>query len=84
MRPRLSRPKCSAAATKSGLTSKRLQEDIGRALDAAGAAAAPMPVPALLQAAVLAAGHSPRATGGALDVARWMADNAGTEFGAAT
>jgi len=68
----------------SRLTSKRLQEDLGRALDAAGAAAAPMPFHALLLAAVLAAAHSPRATGGALDVARWMADNAGMEFGAAT
>jgi len=69
---------------ESGMTSKRLQEDIGRALDAAGRAAAPMPFHALLQAAVVAAGHSPRATGNALDVARWMADNAAIEFGAAT
>jgi hypothetical protein len=36
----------------------------------------------LLQAAALAASHSPRATGDALDVARWMSDNGGVEFGA--
>jgi 3-hydroxyisobutyrate dehydrogenase-like beta-hydroxyacid dehydrogenase len=69
---------------ESSQSSKRLQEDIGRVLDAAGQAAAPMPFHALLQAGVIAAGHSPHATGGALDVARWMADNAGIEFGAAT
>ena len=69
---------------ESSQSSKRLQEDIGRVLDAAGQAAAPMPFHALLQAGVIAAGHSPHATGSALDVARWMADNAGIEFGAAT
>lgn len=69
---------------ESDLSSKRLQEDIDRVLDAAGRAAAPMPFHALLKAGVVAASHSPRATGGALDVARWMADNAGIEFGAAT
>jgi 3-hydroxyisobutyrate dehydrogenase-like beta-hydroxyacid dehydrogenase len=69
---------------ESGQSSKRLQEDIGRVLDAAGQAAAPMPFHALLQAAVVAADHSPHATGSALDVTRWMADNAGVEFGAAT
>ena len=41
----LQRParKCSAAGTKAAMSSKRLQEDIGRVLDAAGQAAAPMP-----------------------------------------
>ena len=69
---------------ESDLSSKRLQEDIGRVLDAPRGAAAPMPFHALLQAAVVSAGHSPRATGSALDAARWMADNAGVEFGTAT
>ena len=69
---------------ESDLSSKRQQEDIGRALDAARDAAAPMPFHALLQAAVVSAGHSPRATGSALDAARWMADNAGVEFGTAS
>ena len=92
--PLLSPTAANAAATagaqvlsgryESALPSKRLQEDIGRALDAAGTASAPMPFHALLQAAVVAAGHSPHATGDALDVARWMADNAGIKFGAAT
>ncbi len=92
--PLLSPAAANAAATagahvlsgryESGLSSKRLLEDIGRALDAGAAAAAPMPFHALLQASAVAAGHSPHATGSALDVARWMADNAGIEFGAAT
>lgn len=69
---------------ESDLSSKRLQEDIDRVLDAAGQVAVPMPFHALLKAAVVAASHSQRATGGALDVARWIADNAGVEFGAAT
>jgi 3-hydroxyisobutyrate dehydrogenase-like beta-hydroxyacid dehydrogenase len=67
---------------QSPLSGKRLQEDLARVLDAARAAASPVPFLSLLQAAALAAGHSPRATGDALDVARWMSDNAGVEFGA--
>jgi 3-hydroxyisobutyrate dehydrogenase-like beta-hydroxyacid dehydrogenase len=92
--PLLSPVAANAAATvgaqvlsgryESGQSSKRLQEDIGRVLDAAGRATAPMPFHALLQAAAVAASHSPHATGSALDVTRWMADNAGVEFGAAT
>ena len=58
-----------------------MQDDIGRVLDAARTAAAPTLFLPLLQAAAVGAGHSPRATGGSLDVARWMADNAGIEFG---
>ena len=67
---------------ESNVSGKRLRDDIGLVLDAADNAATPMPFHALLQAAVLAAGHSRRATGSGLDVARWMADNAGVEFGA--
>jgi 3-hydroxyisobutyrate dehydrogenase-like beta-hydroxyacid dehydrogenase len=69
---------------QSAMSSKRLQDDIRRVLDVARQAAAPTMFLSLLQAAGLAAGHSPRATGNALDVAHWMADNAGVEFGAAT
>jgi len=66
---------------ESDVSSKRMQDDIGRVLDAARTAAAPTLFLPLLQAALVAAGHSPRATGGSLDVARWMADNARIEFG---
>ena len=64
------------------ISSKRLQDDIGRVLDAARAAATPAMFLPLFAAAALSAAHSPHATGGALDVARWMADNAGIAFGA--
>ncbi len=66
---------------ESDVSSKRMQDDIVRVLDAARTAAAPTLFFPMLQAAAVAAGHSPRATGGSLDVARWMADNAGIEFG---
>lgn len=69
---------------QSELSGKRLQEDLARVLDAARAAASPAVFLPLLQAAALAAGHSPRATGDALDVARWMSDNGGVKFGAKT
>ena len=68
---------------ESDVSSKRLQDDIGRVLDAARRGEAPTLFLPLLQAATVGAGHSPRATGGALDVARWMTDNAGVEFGGA-
>jgi 3-hydroxyisobutyrate dehydrogenase-like beta-hydroxyacid dehydrogenase len=61
-------------------SSKRIAEDIALVLDAARAASAPAPLLSLLQSAVAAAGHSGRATGSELDVARWTADNAGVEF----
>ncbi|HTP90202.1 MAG TPA: NAD(P)-binding domain-containing protein [Xanthobacteraceae bacterium] len=64
----------------SDLSSRRLQEDICRVLDAARTGAVPTLFLPLLQAAAAAASHSPHATGGALDIARWMADNAGIEF----
>ena len=66
---------------QSGVPGKRMQEEIARVLDAARAAAAPMPLASLVQAALLGAVHSPRATGDHMDLARWMADNAGVEFG---
>ncbi len=66
---------------QSDVSGKRLQEDLTRVLDAARTAAAPTFFLPLLQAAAVAAGHSPRATGDALDVARWVSDNAGVEFG---
>jgi 3-hydroxyisobutyrate dehydrogenase-like beta-hydroxyacid dehydrogenase len=67
---------------QSELSGKRLQEDLARVLDAARTAASPAVFLPLLQAAAVAASHSPHATGDALDVARWMSDNAGVEFGA--
>jgi 3-hydroxyisobutyrate dehydrogenase-like beta-hydroxyacid dehydrogenase len=64
------------------ISSKRLQDDVGRVLDAARAAATPVMFLPLFASAALSAAHSPHATGGALDVARWMADNAGVTFAA--
>jgi len=64
------------------ISDKRLQDDIGRVLDAARTAATPAIFLPLFASAVLSAAHAPHATGGALDVARWMADNAGVTFGA--
>ena len=76
--------KCSPDAIESNVSSKRLQDDIGRVLDAARAR------PRLRHCSFrccrppsVGAGHSPRATGSSLDVARWMTDNAGVEFVAA-
>jgi 3-hydroxyisobutyrate dehydrogenase-like beta-hydroxyacid dehydrogenase len=69
---------------QSPMSSKRLQDDIRRVLDVARQGAAPTMFLSLLQAAGFAAGHSPHATGNALDVAHWMTDNAGVQFGAAT
>jgi len=66
---------------QSGIPSKRMQDDIGRVLDAARTVSAPAPLASLVQTAYASAGHSPRATGDHMDVARWMADNAGVEFG---
>jgi 3-hydroxyisobutyrate dehydrogenase len=64
------------------VSSKRLQEDVGRVLDAARSAATPAIFLPLFASAALSATNSPHATGGALDVARWMADNAGVTFAA--
>lgn len=67
---------------QSDIPGKRLQDDLARVADAARASATPALFVSLLQAAALAASHSPRATGDSLDVARWMSDNAGVAFGA--
>lgn len=64
-------------------SSRRLQDDIARILEVARKAAAPTLFLPLLQSAGWAASHRRRATGGALDAARWMVDNAGVEFGQA-
>jgi 3-hydroxyisobutyrate dehydrogenase-like beta-hydroxyacid dehydrogenase len=66
---------------QSGRSSRRLLADIGQVLDAARAAAAPVPFTSLLQAAVAAASHAPWASGDQLDAARWIAENAGVAFG---
>jgi 3-hydroxyisobutyrate dehydrogenase-like beta-hydroxyacid dehydrogenase len=66
---------------RSGVTSGRMLVDIGRVLDAARASAAPAPFAGLVQAALVSASYSPHATGDHMDVARWMADNAGERFG---
>jgi 3-hydroxyisobutyrate dehydrogenase-like beta-hydroxyacid dehydrogenase len=67
----------------STVSSKRMQDDLGRVLDAARTGTVPTPFLSLLQAACISASHAPQATGGHLDVARWMADNAGVAFGTA-
>jgi 3-hydroxyisobutyrate dehydrogenase len=67
---------------QSDISGKRLQDDLARVADAARASATPTSFVPLLQAAALAASHSPRTTGDSLDVARWMSDNAGVAFGA--
>ena len=69
-----------AGRYRSGVPMKRMQDDIGRVLDAARAASAPAPFASLVQSAYACASHSLRATGDHMDVARWMADNAGLEF----
>lgn len=66
---------------QSGRSSKRMQDEIARVVDAARAAAAPAPFADLVRAALTSAGHSPHATGDYLDLAHWMADNAGVSFG---
>jgi 3-hydroxyisobutyrate dehydrogenase-like beta-hydroxyacid dehydrogenase len=66
---------------QSGCPSKRMQDDVARVLEAARAASAPAPLTHLVQAALTSASHSPHATGDYLDLARWMADNAGVSFG---
>jgi len=67
---------------QSELSAKRLQQDLAQVLETARGAASPALFLPLLQAAALAASHSPRATGGALDVSRWISDNGGVAFGA--
>jgi len=66
---------------QSGLPHNRMQDNIVRVLDAARAAAAPTPFASLLQAAYTSALYSQSATGDHMDLARWMADNAGVQFG---
>jgi 3-hydroxyisobutyrate dehydrogenase-like beta-hydroxyacid dehydrogenase len=85
--PELGAPPAAVAAEvlsgryQSGVPSKRMQEEIARVLEAARASGAPLPLTGLVQAALLSASHSPRATGDHMDLARWIADNAGVEFG---
>jgi 3-hydroxyisobutyrate dehydrogenase-like beta-hydroxyacid dehydrogenase len=66
---------------QSGVSSKRMQEEMARVLDAARAVGAPTPLASLVQAVLLCSTHSPRATGDHMDLARWIAENAGVEFG---
>jgi 3-hydroxyisobutyrate dehydrogenase-like beta-hydroxyacid dehydrogenase len=66
---------------ESGTPQKRALDDIERVLNAARAASAPTPYLSLLQAACISAAHSPHAKGDLMDVAHWMADNAGLKFG---
>jgi 3-hydroxyisobutyrate dehydrogenase-like beta-hydroxyacid dehydrogenase len=68
---------------RSGVAHNRMQQDIARTLDAARAASAPAPFASLLQAAYTSALYTPAATGDHMDVVRWMADNAGVQFGEA-
>ena len=66
---------------ESGTPQKRALDDIERVLNAARTASAPTPYLSLLQAACISAAHSPHAKGDLMDVAHWMADNAGLKFG---
>jgi len=85
--PRAGTPPAAVAAEvltgryDSGIPHKRMQEDIDRVLGAARAASTPAPFTSLVQAAYTSASHSPGATGDHMDAARWMADNAGLQFG---
>ena len=67
---------------RSGVPLARVREDIDRVLDAARAVAAPAAFASLVQAALASASHAKSATGDHMDVARWMAENAGVEFDA--
>ena len=69
---------------QSGVSSRRLLDDFARVLAAAAQTGAPAPFAGLVQAAVTSAAHSAAATGDSLDVARWMANNAGVAFDAST
>jgi len=66
---------------RSDIASNRMREDIARVLEAARAASIPTLFASLLQAACTSAGHAASATGDHMDLARWMAENAGVEFG---
>jgi 3-hydroxyisobutyrate dehydrogenase-like beta-hydroxyacid dehydrogenase len=66
---------------ESGISNKRILEDIDRVLVAGRAVVAPTPFASLAQAAYVSGAHSPRAKGDHMDAARWMADNAGLLFG---
>jgi 3-hydroxyisobutyrate dehydrogenase-like beta-hydroxyacid dehydrogenase len=69
---------------QSGVPHKHMLHEIEKILDAARIASAPVPFAGLLQAAYVSALHAPSATGDHMDVLRWMADNAGVQFGEAS
>jgi 3-hydroxyisobutyrate dehydrogenase-like beta-hydroxyacid dehydrogenase len=79
--PAAVRTQVLSGSYESRIPAQRLQGDIDAALEAARRGAAPAPYLALLQAAAMAARYSPRATGDAFDLTRWMVDNAGVTFG---
>jgi 3-hydroxyisobutyrate dehydrogenase-like beta-hydroxyacid dehydrogenase len=85
--PNMGTPPAAVAAEvlsgrfQSGVSHRRMLEDIAKVLDAAGTQCVPVPFAGLLQAAYASAFHSPSATGDHMDVLRWMADNAGVSFG---
>ncbi|MBI3434466.1 MAG: NAD(P)-dependent oxidoreductase [Proteobacteria bacterium] len=66
---------------ESGISSRRIADDISQVLDAARAASVPVVHASLVQAAHTSAGYGPAATGDHMDLARWMANNAGVRFG---
>jgi 3-hydroxyisobutyrate dehydrogenase-like beta-hydroxyacid dehydrogenase len=68
---------------RSGIPGNRVQGDFATVLDAARTTFVPVPIMSLVHAAMTSAGHSPRATGDHMDLARWMAEQAGIEFGGA-
>jgi 3-hydroxyisobutyrate dehydrogenase-like beta-hydroxyacid dehydrogenase len=65
---------------QSGVPSNRMREDFATVLDAARTTSAPAPIMSLVHAAMTGAGHSPHARGDHMDLARWMAEQAGVVF----
>ena len=72
-----------AGRYQSGIPSNRVQGDFATVLDAARTTSVPVPIMSLVHAAVTGAGHSSHATGDHMDLARWLAEQAGVVFGGA-
>lgn len=66
----------------SGVSQRQAVADIRKLLEAARGVEAPLPLASLVQAAYTSAAYVQGASGDQLDVARWMAANAGVEFSA--
>lgn len=78
--PALLAPEVLTGRYSSGISQRQAVADIRKLLDAARAVDAPLPLASLVQAAYTSAAYVQGASGDQLDVARWMAANAGIEF----